>query len=179
MPAHKPDKLIPVGQIGAVHGVRGWVRIRSHTAPPEQIFSYQPWWLKKPDGWQAVTVAASEIHSKGPVAQLEGIEDRDQARELTLLEIAVDATQLPPLEEGEYYWHQLEGLQVISEYEGQRFNLGRVQYLMETGANDVLVVRGGGSIDKRERLIPYLPSQVIKNIDLAAAEILVEWDPDF
>lgn len=180
MSGDTPDKLLPVGQIGAVYGVRGWVRIRSHTAPPEQIFNYQPWWLKTPEGWQAARVVASKIDGKGLLAQLEGIEDRDQARTLTLLEIAVDANQLPPLEEGEYYWHQLEGLRVHSEYEGRRVNLGRIRYLMETGANDVLVVRGDAeSIYRRERLIPYLPEQVIKHIDLAAGEMVVDWDPDF
>lgn len=175
-----PDKPITLGQIGTAYGVQGWVHIQSHTVPPEQIFSYQPWWLKTSAGWQKVTVIASRAHGKGLVAQLEGVDDRDQARDLARLEIAVDAGQLPSLDEGEYYWHQLEGLWVISEYEGQRHVLGRVQRLMETGANDVLIVRGDrDSIDRRERLIPYLPGQAIKQIDLAAGEMLVDWDPEF
>lgn len=175
-----PDKPIVLGQIGTAYGVRGWVHIQSHTAPSEQIFSYQPWWLKTPNGWQMLTLIEGKPHGKGLVALLEGVEDRDQARDLARLEIVVDAAQLPSLDEGEYYWHQLEGLQVICEYEGQRQILGRVKRLMETGANDVLVVRGDrDSIDRRERLIPYLPGQAIKQIDLAAGEMVVDWDPDF
>ena len=88
--------------------------------------------------------------------------------------------QLPELAPGEYYWHQLQGLRVISDYEGNHFRLGVVERLLETGANDVLVVRGGSdSIDRRERLIPYVPGQYVKAVDLAAGEMRVEWDPEF
>ncbi|MCW8196300.1 ribosome maturation factor RimM [Proteobacteria bacterium 005FR1] len=177
--ADKPQ-LVPVGRIGAVHGVRGWVKIQSFTQPPEQIFAYQPWWLKLPQGEQPVKVTASEVHGNKLVAQLAGLEDREEARRYAQVEILVDVTLFPELEAGEYYWHQLEGLRVFSEYEGHRSDLGCVVRLLETGANDVLVVRGDrNSIDKRERLIPYLPEHTIKRVNLAASEIVVDWDPDF
>lgn len=179
MTADKPQ-LVTVGRIGAVYGVRGWVRIQSFTAPPEQIFEYQPWWLRLPEGDRPVQVAASAVQGKRLVAQLQGVEDREQARHYAQVEIAVEEASLPDLEEGEYYWHQLEGLRVVSDYQGRESDLGRVDRLMETGANDVLVVRGDrDSIDRRERLIPWLPEQTIKQVELAAGEILVDWDPEF
>jgi 16S rRNA processing protein RimM len=179
MTAGKPQ-LVTVGRIGAVHGVRGWVKIQSFTQPPEQIFAYQPWWLKLPQGEQPVEVAASEVHGNKLVAQLAGVDDREEARRYAQVEILVDVSEFPSLEAGEYYWHQLEGLRVVSEYEGSRSDLGKVIRLLETGANDVLVVRGDrDSIDKRERLIPYLPEHTVKHVDLTEGEIVVDWDPDF
>jgi 16S rRNA processing protein RimM len=179
MTADKPQ-LITVARIGAVHGVRGWLKIQSFTAPPEQIFAYQPWWVKLPEGEQQVEVADGEVHGNKLVAQLAGIDDREDARRYTQAEIMVDASCFPPLEAGEYYWHQLEGLRVTSEYQGRHSDLGRVIRLLETGANDVLVVRGDrDSIDKRERLIPYLPEQTVKHVDLAKGEMVVDWDPEF
>lgn len=179
MTAERPQ-LITVGRIGAVHGVRGWVRIQSFTAPPEKIFEYQPWWLQTAQGHEPVEVAATAIHGQQLLVQLAGIDDREQAKGYARVEIAVDAESFPELEAGNFYWHQLEGLRVISEYEGKRHVLGRVTRLMETGANDVLVVRGDqDSIDRRERLLPYLPEQTVKHVDLAQGEMLVDWDPDF
>lgn len=179
MSAKKPQ-LVTVGRIGAVHGVRGWVKIQSFTAPPEQIFAYQPWWLKLPEGEQRMEVADSVVHGNKLVAQLNRIEDREEARRFTQAEIRVDINSFPPLEAGEYYWHQLEGLRVFSDYEGLRVDLGRVIRLLETGANDVLVVRGDrDSIDKRERLIPYLPEQTVVHVNLTSGEMVVDWDPDF
>ena len=94
--------------------------------------------------------------------------------------VAVERDQLPELDADEFYWHQLEGLQVISEYEGQSYDFGVVQKLIETGANDVIVVSASdGSIDTRERLVPYVPEQFVKGIDLENGVITVEWDPEF
>jgi 16S rRNA processing protein RimM len=93
----------------------------------------------------------------------------------------VPADRLPALAEGEYYWHQLEGLEVwcgASEGDGQVL-LGTVDHLIETGANDVLVVRASpGSMDQRERLIPYLPGDVVTGVDLAAGRMEVNWFPE-
>jgi 16S rRNA processing protein RimM len=114
--------------------------------------------------------------AKGPVAALEGYSDPESARELSRLEILVDKAVLPSLEAGDYYWHQLEGLRVLSDYQGQRYEFGIVKSMLETGANDVLVVQGEG---QRERLIPYLPERVVKKVDLEAGTLTVEWDPEF
>lgn len=182
--AAEQPQLATVGRIGAPYGVRGWLKVQSFTAPPEQLIHYQPWYLRQRGGLMPVTLVDHKWHSGNLVVALEGVDDRDQAKALGQLEIAVAVTQFPPLPAGEYYWHQLQGLAVTSHYQGQLFPLGKVVRLLETGANDVLVVKGNSrdperpSIDNRERLIPYLPDQVILNIDLAAG-ITVDWDPAF
>lgn len=172
--------LVDVGQITAVHGVSGWVKVRSATEPQENILNYRPWWLKTRHGVRAVEVDDGRLHGNGLIAHIVGVDDRDRAGEYCNVNIAVQRDQLPELAPGEYYWHQLQGLRVISDYEGNHFRLGVVERLLETGANDVLVVRGGSdSIDRRERLIPYVPGQYVKAVDLAAGEMRVEWDPEF
>ena len=117
-------------------------------------------------------MSAWQSHGKGLVVGLRDYTDRDQARSLIGLEIAVPRAELPAPEEGEYYWADLVGLKVETT-EGQI--LGTVDHLIETGANDVLVVHG----EDRERLIPFVADQVIRRVDLAAGLIQVDWDPDF
>ena len=102
--------------------------------------------------------------------QLEGWQDRDAARELIGTEIAIRSEQLAKLDNGEYYWHQLEGLAVVN---AAGDDLGIVDRVMETGANDVLVVRG-----KRERLIPYTPNTIVE-VNLSTGQIQVNWELDF
>ena len=172
--------LVNVGRITSVFGVRGWVKVLSHTEPPDNILSYQPWWLKMRHGIKAVEIDDSKPHGQGWVAHIKGVDDRDIASEFTQVDIAVHSDQLPLLSSDEFYWHQLQDLTVISEYGDHTYLLGRVKKLIETGANDVLVVQGNGnSMDQRERLIPYLPGQVVKSVDLERSQLTVNWDPEF
>ena len=174
------SNLVNVGRITTVYGVKGWVKIHSNTEPRENILQYQPWWLKTRHGVKPVEIDAGRQHGQGIVAHIVGVDDRDKAREYCQIDIAVERDQLPALEDDEYYWHQLEGLTVISEFDGNEYNLGEVSKLIETGANDVLVVKGKEtSLDRNERLLPYVPGQFIKSIDLDAGEIRVDWDPEF
>ncbi len=172
----KNDNLI-VGKITAVYGVKGWVKIYSFTDPMENVFNYEPWLLKIDGVLKPVQVEASKRHGKGLIAKLAGVDDRDIAQNYCGKEISVAAAQLPDLEEGEYYWSQLQNLSVYTE-SGQL--LGKVVRLMETGSNDVLVIKGNAdSIDLKERLLPYLPDQVIKEINLETGTMRVDWDPEF
>jgi 16S rRNA processing protein RimM len=166
------EKLVVVGSIVGLYGVRGWVRVMSHTQPRENILQYGHWHLRQGADWRPVEVAAGQSHGKGLVVSLRECSDRDQARSLIGADIAVPRAELPAPAEGEYYWADLMGLRVETT-EGQP--LGKVDHLLETGANDVLVVQG----EDRERLIPFLPEQVIKRVDLGAGVIEVDWDPDF
>ena len=94
-------------------------------------------------------------------------------------DIAINKGLFADLPAGEFYWHQLEGLTAITVYNSERRTLGVVQQMLETGANDVLIVKGNAqSLDRNERLIPYTEQYVLK-VDLAAGEIEVDWDPDF
>ena len=166
-----------VGRITTIYGVKGWVKIYSHTEPMESILNYSPWLLNRNGKWLPVKIADGKKHGKGLIAKLAGVDDRDVAREYCGLDIAIDTSLLPELDDGEFYWSQLEKLNVVTESGEQ---LGKVSHLIATGSNDVLVVKGNGqSIDRRERLIPYLPDQVIKEINLDEGTIRVDWDPEF
>lgn len=163
--------LVGVGRISGLFGVRGWVRIYSYTEPRENILTFRPWFIGGKDNWKPMVPLEGKRHGKGIVARLETVEDREQAAKLLGQEIAVRREQLPEIGAGEYYWTDLEGLQVVTPA-GE--TLGVVDHLMETGANDVLVVKG-----RRELLIPYVPGDVVLEVDLEGGRIRVSWDPDF
>ncbi len=160
-----------MGRISGVHGVKGWVRVFSYTEPRENIVNYQPWYLRRGDDWQPWRLAEGRAHGKGVIARLEDCEDRDQALALMNCEIGVRRDQMPEPAPGEYYWNDLIGLNVVTL---QNEQLGRVDHLLETGANDVLVVSGD-----RERLIPFVLDKVVKQVDLDAGVIQVDWDKEF
>jgi len=164
-------KRIVIGKVGGPFGVKGWIKLLSWTDPREEIADYSPWQLKQGEGWKEWKVAEFRPHGKGLAARLVGLDDRDQAAALMGADIAVWRDQLGEPEPGQYYWADLVGLEV-RHAGGQGF--GKVDGLMATGANDVLVVKG-----ERERLIPFVQGQVIKRVDLDAGIITVDWDPDF
>lgn len=166
------DGMVVLGRISGIHGVRGEVKVFSETRERAAILDYPLWQLRLAGGWKAVRLLGGHVQGSGVVvARLEGVEDRDQARALIGTEIAVRREELPPAEPGTYYWADLEGLTVVN-LEG--VVLGTVSHLFETGANDVLVVVDG----ERERLIPYT-REAVKQVDLQARTIRVDWDPEF
>jgi 16S rRNA processing protein RimM len=164
-----PERRIAVGRVVGLYGVDGWVKVYSHTRPREAILRYRPWQLEIRGVTRALDVADGRRQGKGVVARVAGCNTRDEAAALVGAEIAIRASQLPATRRREYYWAELEGLRVVNVAGTE---LGHVDYLFETGANDVLVVRGG-----RERLIPFGPS-VIRDVDLDAGVITVDWDPE-
>ncbi|KKO09527.1 hypothetical protein LCGC14_0030200 [marine sediment metagenome] len=169
--------LVVLGKIVGVHGIRGAVKVYSHTDPLDNVLDYPEWTLRRGSEVRTASFTDARIQGRVLVVQLKGLNDRNQAQELVDFEICVVRNALPDLDEGEYYWHQLEGLQVVT-LEGQL--LGQIDHLLETGSNDVMVVKPcEGSLDQRERLLPYLPGQYVKKIDLTAALMQVDWDPEF
>lgn len=160
-----------LGRIAGVYGVRGWVKVFSETKPKENIFSYSPWQINLNGVWQSVEVVEGKPRGKGLIAQLASYDDRELARQLVGAEIAIDKERLPAAEEGEYYWADLIGLKVVT-LDGTE--LGRVDHLFETGANDVVVVQG-----KREHLIPFVQGPYIHEVDLETGVMRVDWDPEF
>ena len=163
--------MISMGRIDGLYGVKGWIKIRSHTEPRENIVRYTPWYLKQADQWTPVEITAGRRHGKTVVAHLEGVDDRDQAATTLGMEIAVRRDQLPPPKNGEYYWVDLEGMRVVTQA-GQE--LGQISHLFETGANDVMVIRGD-----KERLIPFVEPDVVMEVDFHTHRMTVDWDPDF
>lgn len=166
-------RLLEVGRISGVYGVRGWVRIYSHTAPREDILGYTDWHLRQGEmAWRPIRLLEGRRQGKAIVARLEGVNDREAAHALMGADIAVPRDALPPPEPGTYYWADLEGARVITT---DGVSLGTLSYLFETGAHDVMVVGG----DDRERLIPFVVDQVVVAVDLAARTVTVDWAPDF
>jgi 16S rRNA processing protein RimM len=164
-------RRVLLGKVGAVHGVRGWVKLWSYTDPPRNLLDYDEFELGRGGAWRRVELAEGRPHGEGLVGRFAGIEDRDAAAELVGSELAVSRDELPPLEEGEYYWTDLVGLAVVNR---DGFEFGKVAEMMATGANDVMVVTGD-----RERLIPFLPGRCVDEVDLAGGRIVVDWDPEF
>lgn len=163
--------MVAVGRVGRPFGVRGWLHVHSDTEPGERLLEYRPWLLGGPGEWREVEVAESAARSDGLVVRLAGVTSREQAARLVGADIGVPRHVLPPPEPGEYYWCDLIGLTVVTA-SGQV--LGEVTDLLETGANDVLVVHG-----ERERLVPFVEEQVVRAVDLTAGRIEVDWDPEF
>jgi 16S rRNA processing protein RimM len=176
-----PADLLVVGRLTAVYGLKGWLKVYSYTEPMENIFEYKTCLVNRQGVWQPVEIEAGRPHGKGLVLKLRGVDNPELGASYASCDLAVPLAELPALPQDEYYWRQLVGLQVIVDHpERGRLALGRIDHLMETGANDVLVVRGDEqSIDRRERLIPYLPDRVVLEIDLAEQTMRVDWDPDF
>lgn len=165
------DRRIILGRVSGLHGVKGWVKVFSYTSPREGITGYRKWQVKRGNEWVAMDVKGGRPQGKTVVAKLAGIDARDAAAMLIDAEIAVWRSQLPPPAADEFYWIDLEGLSVQT-IEG--VVLGRISHLVETGSNDVMVVKGD-----RERLVPFIRDQVVKRVDFDAGLVEVDWDPDF
>ena len=170
---------LTAGKITGCYGIKGWVKIHSFTDPAENLFRFGKWMLQRRGALVAVEFDHWKPQGKGMVAHIAGVDDRDLAESYKGLQIVVEADSLPPLEEGEFYWRQLQGLQAWGrepDSSDDSVLLGTVDYLIETGANDVLVLKAtGDSIDDKERLIPYLPGDTVSRVDLEEAVIDIDW----
>ncbi|CCN46903.1 Ribosome maturation factor rimM [Vibrio nigripulchritudo MADA3020] len=175
--SEQDDKIV-VGKFGASYGIRGWLKVFSYTDNAESIFDYSPWFIKQKGEWVECKVESWKRHNKGMVCKLEGLDIREEAHLLTNFEIAINPASLPELSEDEFYWRELFGMQVVTT---KGYNLGEVVDLLETGSNDVLVVKANlkDAFGQKERLIPFLEEQVIKQVDRSAQRIEVDWDPGF
>ena len=164
------DDLIEVGHVLGVHGVVGQVKVYSNTSPRQNVVTYSPWVIDQAGAQQTYEVKG-KLQGKHVIASLKGLSDRNQAMELIGAKILIKRNQLPSLSQGDYYWTQLEGMKVIS-INGDEF--GTIDHMLETGANDVMVVQGD-----RERLIPYVLEEVVISVNLENNQITVDWDADF
>ncbi len=159
-----------MGRIAAPFGIKGWIKVQPYSEDPGTLMDFASWRVGRGDQQRQYGVEEIQEHSNALIARLEGIDDRDQAFALRGLEVSVPRSALPPPEENEFYWADLIGLLAINH---QGMELGRVESLMETGAHDVLVVKG-----KREHLIPFIAAFVGK-VDMAAGRIEVDWGEDY
>lgn len=169
------DDIVVVGRIQGPYGIKGWVHIAAFTDPKDNILSYRPWLLGSAERnpvvrnkWRTLETTEVRPHKQGFVAGLVGVNDRNDAESLKGCLIGVPASELPPAGLDEFYWRDLIGLTVV-DVDGT--TIGRVSDLMETGANDVLVVDSGQEGDV---LIPF-HRQYVVNVDLAGDRIEVDW----
>ncbi|HZJ81368.1 MAG TPA: ribosome maturation factor RimM [Guyparkeria sp.] len=167
-----PADPVVIARLGRAHGIKGWVWLQVFSRPVENIERYRDVHLRDARGQVSpVRIEKLTVNPKGVIAKFVGIDDRTAVEQLGRPEVVVGRETLPPAGPEEYYWSDLIGCEVV-HVSGQSF--GQLREMMETGANDVLVVDG-----ERERLIPFLPDEVIRTVDLEARRIEVDWDPDF
>jgi 16S rRNA processing protein RimM len=164
--------MVIMGRIAAAQGIRGWVKVLPYTAYLDSLLDYRSWWIGQEHGpWREVEVQQCEVHNKTLAAQLPDCPDRNAAEKLKGLLVAVPRSRLPQQSEDEYYWVDLIGLAVVNE---QGMKLGTVADLLETGANQVLSVKG----DDGEILMPFVGT-AIKQVDLQNRLIKVDWAADY
>ncbi len=175
------SEMVVLGRVSGVYGVKGWLKIYSYTSPVEAIVNYSHWYMRlanKQSDWKQIELLHGKRHAKTVIAQLQGCDDRNVAQLYTGYEIAICASQLEQLNGiDEFYWRDLVGLKVVNR---QDITLGVVKGLMETGANDVLVVHNKSLDGKdKEHLIPWSFEHVIVSVNLEAALIEVDWQEDW
>ena len=172
------DDYILLGKISGVHGIKGCVKVFSHTSPRIKITEYSQWYLRSRKGqsWESRKLIEGKEQGKNIIARLDGINYRDEAEALIGTEIAIQQEQLEVLAENEFYWRDLIGLSVET-IKGEK--LGHVDWLFDTGSNDVIVVKDTTSVEAKEHLLPYLFDDVIKSVDLEKSLMVVDWDPEF
>jgi 16S rRNA processing protein RimM len=161
---------VVLGRISGLFGVRGWVKVFSYTEPREAVLKYKGLLLGRNGDWQPIKVAEGQRHGKTVILRLEGVDDRDQAAALIGTEIGAMRSELPEPEDGHYYWLDLIGLKVVHR---DGTELGTIKDMLETGANDVMVVEG-----EQERLIPFIKGRIVINVDLNEKQVDVDWEWD-
>ncbi|MBL6697802.1 MAG: ribosome maturation factor RimM [Proteobacteria bacterium] len=175
---------LTIADIVGVYGIKGWVKLRVRLDEPDLLFSLPSLQLRYPvqlarRAPESVTIEKLQRHGKGYIAQLAGVIDRTTAETLRGAEICVPKGDFPAAGDDEVYWRDLEGLSVFCTEAGSRCLLGTVKTLLETGANDVLVVSPcEGSVDDKEHLVPWIPQTVITEVNLEARSLEVAWYVD-
>jgi 16S rRNA processing protein RimM len=165
------EEKIVMGKILGPHGIKGWIKIHPFTEKKDSLIDHKILMASKDEKlWQSFEVEGMDVGDKFILAKFKGVDDRNAAEKLNKFFISLDKSSLPKLDENNYYWHELIGLDVKNN-EGMHF--GKVDSLIETGANDVLVVLGD-----KEYLIPYI-KQVILEVNLETNMIRVDWQDDY
>jgi 16S rRNA processing protein RimM len=164
--------MVVMGKVVGAQGLQGWVKVHAFTEYLDSLLDYETWYVGDEQSWRPLEVLEANVHGgKVLIAKLQGVADRTAAEKCKGLLIAVPRDSLPEQPEGEYYWSDLVGM-LVENLAGEKF--GIVDSLLETGANDVLVVKGDGG----EKLIPFIDS-VIKQVSLKDKTIRVDWQADY
>ena len=162
--------MVIMGRIIAPYGVFGWLKIIPDTEIFDTLLDYKTWWIGKDNDWRELKVESAKIHNDVLVVKLQGIDERDGAFACKGKQVAVPRASLPPPNKDEYYWSDLIGLSVKNL---QEVDFGKITDVLETGANDVIVVMG-----EKERLIPFT-AQTVLEVILQDGTMLVDWESEF
>lgn len=174
-----------MGRLLAPRGIKGWLKVKTFTEEADALADFNVWWLrdsKAGKGWVQRTVEATELVHLGFSAKLEGVDDRNAAELMRGIDVALPRSALPEFDDA-IYWVDLIGLDVVN-LAGE--TLGTLDSLLETGANDVLVVKmgdtagdkAGDKTGNKEMLIPYT-ERAVHEVDLKARRIVVDWQKDW
>ncbi|MCW8930982.1 MAG: ribosome maturation factor RimM [Gammaproteobacteria bacterium] len=166
-----------LGKISGYYGVKGWVKIYSYTQPRENIVRYKSLKIRSGNNskeqWQDIQLDSGKAHGKGVVAHFTNYDNREDSAVLIGAELAVHRSDFKPAAKDEYYWTDLINLTVINQ---EGVELGQISSLIETAANDVLVIKPTeDATDKTEILIPFVLDHYVKTVDLEAGTIMVDW----
>jgi 16S rRNA processing protein RimM len=159
--------LIQLGFVGAPFGVRGWIKLRSHTDPPERLLEHRNLRIGQAEVWRDYRIEASGRSGGALTVKLAGVEDRDQAQALRGSQVCVLRSELPQRAEQDFYRADLIGCEVVN-LEGA--GLGTVLHFIETPAQVLMVVRGA-----QEHWIPAVP-QHLRRVELQSRRVVVDWD---
>ncbi|MBK6743021.1 MAG: ribosome maturation factor RimM [Hydrogenophilales bacterium] len=159
-----------MGRVAVPYAVKGWIKIQAFTEYLDSLLDYPTWWLGKQGQWRQFTVLEAKVHSQSLIAHLEGLDDRDAAEAITGSEIAVARDELPPTDENEFYWSDLIGFQVVN-LAGE--TLGRLEGFLETGAHDVMQVKGA-----KDYQVPFT-APIVDRVEKEAARVVVDWGLDY
>ncbi len=170
-PQNNAENMLLVGKINAIFGVKGWIKILSHTEPIVNICKYLPLYIKQKDSFTKLNITNCKSHGKTIIAQIDNINDCDKARELVGLALYINKLQLPKINDNEYYCYDLINMAVINK-NNEKFGL--VSHLIDTNANAVLVVKN----DKNEYLVPFIEPYII-SVDLDDKIITIDWGKDY
>ncbi len=160
---------VELGKIVKAHGIKGEVKVLPFSGVPEDLLTMAEIELRH--GGEGRIFKLERIRPQGRLAimQLTGVVGRDMAEELVGSEVWGDEESLPELGADEFYWHEVEGLEVKT-IAGLR--LGRVQSLLATGAHDVLIITDGSS----EYLVPAI-NEIMVSLDKAAGVLVIDPPP--
>ena len=167
----QPAVVVPVGAVGRAVGIKGWFRVRSDMDPPDELLRHDVWQVERAGEWRPMAVEGARPHGKGFVAQLVGVKDRDAAAAFTGARLGLPRDAFPDPDDGQYYWADLIGLEVVDEA-GEP--LGAVRNMVETGANDVMVIAPAAA-GAPERMVPFVLGEVVRRVDVAGGRIEVAW----
>ena len=162
-----PSSLIELGIVGAPFGVRGWVKLRSFTEPPDRLLEHRSLQLCVGGVWRAYRIETSGRSGGQLTVKLTGVEDRDEAQKLRGAAIGVPRSELPERSEKDFYRADLIGCEVVNL---KGVHLGVVQHFVEIPAHALMVVRG-----EQEYWVPAVP-QHLRRVDLEARRVIVDWD---